>query len=363
VASASLTTLHNWVGYHIFGQEDLHPLYVVWHVTLRCNLACAFCDDGTGKKYPEVRYPELKTPEAVRLLELIRAASRSIYFTGGEPFVRKDFPLLLRCSQQLGFWPIFVNTNLSLRSPLEAAIRYIDVLVVSLGSTNASKYDLVLGSRPGQTARILKNLRRCARWQAEGGPRVVINCVISADRVEDARSVFNFCREQGLWFSPVPEIRKVYVDPRLLASREYERLVEEILTAKKEGATVYGTLRGLETLLRARPFQCYPTLAPQLYPNGDLFYPCKILRRMAGNILTEGSFEAAWRLGRARYSAMPPCDNRCHLTCYVNDNQWMEHPVEIAWENIRIGVPWRTRRGIGVQDSVVGQESALKILE
>ena len=338
VFGAALTVLRNLARYHLRGERDLSPLYVVWHVTLRCNLRCEFCDDAKGRKYPDVRYPELGTADGLRLINLIRAACRSIYFTGGEPFVRSDFPELLRYSRQLGFWPIGVNTNLSLWEPLQAALRNhdIDVLVASLGSTDESKYDVLLGGRCGQTARILENLSRSARWQAEGGPRVVVNCLISAGRVQDARSVLAFCHEKRLWFSPIPEIHSVYVDPALLASPEYQHLVDDILEAKKRGDRIYGSLRGLETLLRARVFRCYPTQAPQLYPNGDLFYPCKPLWQITANVLEQGSFKRAWSTGRERFSPMPSCDNRCHLACYVNDTQWMEHPVEIAHDNCRL---------------------------
>lgn len=272
---AARTMLHNLTRYCLRGQRGLSPLYVVWHVTLRCNLRCEFCDDAKGRKYPNVRCPELGTADALRLISLIRAACRSIYFTGGEPFVRSDFPELLRHSRQLGFWPIGVNTNLSLWEPVQAALRNhdIDVLVASLGSTDESKYDVLIGGRRGQTAqtaRILENLSCCAQWQAAGGRQLW-------STVQDARSVLAFCREKRLWFSPIPEIHSVYVDPALLASPEYQQLVDDILGAKKRGGRIYGSLRGPETLLPARVFRCYPTQAPQVYPNGDLFYPCKPL--------------------------------------------------------------------------------------
>ncbi len=216
------------------------------------------------------------------------------------------------------------------------AIRDIDVLVVSLGSADESRYDQVLQSVPGRTRIILKNLELCARLQAHGGPHIVVNCVICADRVEDARSVWALCQEQGLWFSPVPENRGLYVDERLLSSPEYDRLVAEILTAKENGKRIYGSRRELEMLLRARSFQCYPTLTPRIYPNGDLFYPCHPLRHQVANILETESFKEAWRIGRQRYSPMPRCDNRCHLPCYVCNNQWMEHPLAMVWENIQV---------------------------
>jgi hypothetical protein len=123
------------------------------------------------------------------------------------------------------------------------------------------------------------------------------------------------------------------VDPALLASPENQRLVDDILEAKKRGDRIYGSLRGLETLLRARVFRCYPTQAPQVYPNGDLFYPCKPLWQIAANVLEQGSFKRAWSTCRERFSPTPSCDKRCHLACYVNDTQWVEHPVDIARDN------------------------------
>ena len=103
IISGAMTMAGNFVRYHLLRKKALRPLYVVWHPTLRCNLSCAFCDDGNGEKYPDVFQRELNTREALNLLELLRSASRSIYFTGGEPFVRKDFPRLLTYAKELGF--------------------------------------------------------------------------------------------------------------------------------------------------------------------------------------------------------------------------------------------------------------------
>jgi MoaA/NifB/PqqE/SkfB family radical SAM enzyme len=335
VARAAWTVLRNLAVYRFADHEELLPLYLVWHVTLRCNLACAFCDDGNGRRYPTQRYPELKTSEALRLLELLRDASTSIFFTGGEPFMRKDFPTLLRRARALRFWPIMVTTNGSLRAPLEQAIEDIDLLVISLGAADAERYDRVIG-RPGQTAGILRTLVHCAKLQNAGKLRVIVNCVISADRYSDAREVLAFCLEHGLWFSPAPEVRGLYVDPRLLADPEYERLVADTLAAKGAGAPIYGSVRQLELLLRGRPFRCYPTLTPRVYPNGDLSHPCHPLGQHTANVLGEGSYGQAWRLG-ARHSTNPVvCGDRCHLPCYVSNAQWMEHPMETVIENARV---------------------------
>ncbi len=336
-AHAALAVLRNSPVYPFAGSDVLRPLYVVWHVTLRCNLACTFCDDGTGAGYPERSCAELSTSDSLALLELIRETSSSIYFTGGEPFVRKDFPLLVKRSRELGFWPVFVNTNGSLREPLEPLLEEIDVLVVSLGSTDGARHDIVLGGRPGQTAQTMENLKRCAAAaRARGRLRVVVNCVLCAGRVADARSVLSFCQEQGLWFSPAPALRGDRVDPQLLKDPEYDRLVTELLEARRAGAAIYGSPRQLEVQLRARPFHCYPALTPRVYPNGDLFRPCQPLHRSVVNVLEQGSFQRAWRLHGRRDSQMASCGNRCHLPCYVSNSQWKEHPMEMVVENARV---------------------------
>jgi MoaA/NifB/PqqE/SkfB family radical SAM enzyme len=344
---AAWTVLRNLTARRLSDHEELCPLCVVWHVTLRCNLACAFCDDGTGREYPGQRYPELGTPQAFRLLELLREASASVCFTGGEPFVRGDFPELVHRARALRFWPILVNTNGSLRGPIEQSIGDIDVLVVSLGATDPARYDAVIG-RPGKTESILKTLAHCTRLQAAGKLRVVVNCVVCADRIPDARAVLAFCLDHGLWFSPAPEVRGLHLDLRLFADPEYESLVADTLAAKRVGAPVYGSLRQLDILLQGRAFRCYPALTPRIYPNGDLFHPCHPLGRHAANVLNEGSFRGAWRLGARQPPSPIICGDRCHLPCYVNNTQWIEHPLEMVLENARVigrSMPFGVSRG------------------
>lgn len=96
-----------------------------------------------------------------------------------------------------------------------------------------------------------------------------------------------------------------------------------VATAKNCFGKIYGSSHGLETLLRTRRFQCSLILVSGVYPNGDLFYACHPLRQKAANILEKGWFRKAWRAGSKLFLRMPPCDNRCHLLCYVNNrNGW-----------------------------------------
>jgi len=40
---------------------------------------------------------------------------------------------------------------------------------------------------------------------------------------------------------------------------------------------------------------------PRVYPNGDVFYPCEPLRKVAGNLLRDGSLKKIFARGKRIY--------------------------------------------------------------
>jgi MoaA/NifB/PqqE/SkfB family radical SAM enzyme len=64
---------------------------------------------------------------------------------------------------------------------------------------------------------------------------------------------------------------------------------------------------------------------PRVYPNGDVFYPCEPLRKVAGNLLRDGSLKKIFSRGKKIYGDIPPCQGVCYLFgnvlshYYVND--------------------------------------------
>lgn len=67
------------------------PEQVVWEITFACNMRCIHC--GTSAGVP--RSDELTTDEALALIdELTALGSKGITLSGGEPLLRKDWPLL-----------------------------------------------------------------------------------------------------------------------------------------------------------------------------------------------------------------------------------------------------------------------------
>jgi radical SAM protein with 4Fe4S-binding SPASM domain len=83
---------------------DGFPLIIGWELTLRCNLRCRHCGSAAGQP----REKELTTEEALAICEqLPDLLVQEVDFTGGEPFLRPDLPIIANKLKTLG-----INTNI-----------------------------------------------------------------------------------------------------------------------------------------------------------------------------------------------------------------------------------------------------------
>jgi radical SAM protein with 4Fe4S-binding SPASM domain len=83
------------------------PLIIGWELTLTCNLRCAHCGSSAGRP----RCNELTTAEALALCEELPALLvQEVDFTGGEPLLRPDWPVIAGRLIELGI-PTNVLTN------------------------------------------------------------------------------------------------------------------------------------------------------------------------------------------------------------------------------------------------------------
>lgn len=79
------------------------PQMVLIEPTLRCPMACTFCDLPTDRTYPKRH--ELPISRWMQILEELREFSpliRSVYISGGEPFLRRDLIDLIEHAHKIG---------------------------------------------------------------------------------------------------------------------------------------------------------------------------------------------------------------------------------------------------------------------
>jgi radical SAM protein with 4Fe4S-binding SPASM domain len=74
------------------GLPEPQPRYVVWEVTLACNLKCTHCGSRAGAP----RAKELTTQECVALIgDLAQAGTKEVVLIGGEAYLRPDWLTLI----------------------------------------------------------------------------------------------------------------------------------------------------------------------------------------------------------------------------------------------------------------------------
>ena len=122
--SAQRESLHVTAAGDPRGYIDPHALREVWfHTGTACNLACPFCLEGS--KPGDGRLGRITLEEAKPFIdEAVALGVEQLSFTGGEPFIVKDFVDILRYASQ--FKPCLVLTNGT--APVLKRLRHIAAL-------------------------------------------------------------------------------------------------------------------------------------------------------------------------------------------------------------------------------------------
>ena len=160
-----------------------------------CNLACPWC---WGPEH-HARVERMSTADWSALLERLRCVgSRSVVFTGGEPTLRSDLPVLLARAKALGF-RVTLSTNGTLRNALLPVLRWVDDLGLPLdGSTNARNALMRISHHPGvrHFDLVLDTLRQV---QADHPAiALTLRTVITAHNVNDVAAIGDTLRSAGI---------------------------------------------------------------------------------------------------------------------------------------------------------------------
>jgi radical SAM protein with 4Fe4S-binding SPASM domain len=112
-------------------QLDCIPVYVVWELTLACNLKCIHCGSRAGHR----RARELTTDECIDVIrQLAELGTREISIIGGEAFIRRDWLTIIRairdhgidCTMQSGGYKL---SSSMLRSAVDAGLLGLGVSI------------------------------------------------------------------------------------------------------------------------------------------------------------------------------------------------------------------------------------------
>ncbi len=320
---------------NLYRREVLHtnvvaPYAAVLYVTHKCNLACTYCT----QKEPDVFSQELSTDKTIELLRIIRRETDSILFTGGEPLLRNDIEDLARAARQdIKFRSVLLVTNGTLLHRRQRLFDSLNGLIVSLDALTVDVSRPM--SKPAVLPKVLENLQLAkSRFPRPGD--ITISSVIEEWNIGEIERILDFCGEQGFVFSTQTALTEKMPNLRLRLNPRYLALVEKIIERRRSAAQpINGTPKLLRTLLEFGDFQCFPTMFPRVYPNGDVFYPCEPLKKIAGNLLRERSFQKIFARGRKLYGDIPDCKGICYLFGNVISSHYVKDFWGLAGDTIR----------------------------
>lgn len=124
-------------------ETPIHPLFVHFECTYRCNMKCSFCNVWKKNIFQkEASTYELK----YRLYECWDLGCSVVSFTGGEPLLRQDLGKLMEFSnKQLGLFTGLVTNGLFLDKKIKEIEKYIDFLGVSFDVNDRQTFNKTRG--------------------------------------------------------------------------------------------------------------------------------------------------------------------------------------------------------------------------
>lgn len=171
--------------------EDKKPV-VVWNMTRACNLKCVHCyahaTEHGGKD-------ELSTEEGMALLDdLARFGSPVVLFSGGEPLLRKDLPLLADHAVQKGMRAVIsTNGTLITREKAEELKRVgLSYIGISLDGTEAVN-DRFRGKRGA-----FQDAMRGIRNARDAGIKVGLRFTINRMNAQEVGPLFDLLEEMEI---------------------------------------------------------------------------------------------------------------------------------------------------------------------
>ena len=113
-------------------------VYVVWEITLRCDLACGHCGSRAGKP----RADELTTAEALDLVrQIAEMGAHEVTLIGGEAYLRDDWVVIARAIRDAGMACTITTGGRGMtperaKAAFDAGVQSVSVSIDGIGPTH-----------------------------------------------------------------------------------------------------------------------------------------------------------------------------------------------------------------------------------
>jgi radical SAM protein with 4Fe4S-binding SPASM domain len=153
-------------------QGDLHPAYVVWELTLRCDQACRHCGSRAGPARPE----ELTAAEALDVVaQLAAARTREVVLIGGEAYLHAGFLDIVRALKAAGIRPTLTTGGRAFTPALAADCAAAGLFSVSVSVDGLQATHDAVRALPGSFDAALSALKNARAAGLRTGANTTVN--------------------------------------------------------------------------------------------------------------------------------------------------------------------------------------------
>ncbi|HPV66245.1 MAG TPA: radical SAM protein [archaeon] len=175
---------------------------VSFEITGKCNLHCFYCCRGYLNKKEKID-TEISTTEIIKIIRDARKKKcTSFLFTGGEPFVKKDFNLILQeCSGC--FVEVYSNgTLIAKKKNIELINKYITKLTVTIDGLESHDFYRTNSN----SIKILKNIKKIKK---NCDVLIKINTLLNKKSIDDLLCLYKKLKDVGVdeWHIDFPQLR------------------------------------------------------------------------------------------------------------------------------------------------------------
>lgn len=176
------------------------PLYVQYYITARCNFRCKQCNII----YAQGDCPEMNIHQIRKAAENLAAIGVSIVLLiGGEPFVRKDLPEIIKAFNDHDIHVRMQTNGYASKKKLQACVEAGGCdISISLDSLTPDTQDTINGI-PNSWLRAIKTVANVNEVFPDYG-KGFFGTVIMENNLDDIMPVIKFATHIGWWVSLVP---------------------------------------------------------------------------------------------------------------------------------------------------------------
>jgi MoaA/NifB/PqqE/SkfB family radical SAM enzyme len=301
------------------------PFYVQYYILSRCNLVCRQCNIVEGNS--DLQDASLDTVEKIAD-NLVKIGAGVVLLTGGEPFLRKDLPQMVKIFTERGLNPRlqtagYTTTRQQLESVREAGARDINI---SLDSLLPEKQDFINGSMPNSWKRAIETIVNANDIFDDKDRICAFGTVLSRLNFMEIPAIIELATFMGWYESLVPvhitssdnpmNFRGIDAGMKFLPEDAPKLLTlrSEIESMKKAGYNVFDSEKYIDSMFyfiehgkpnwRKNDVCDSPSMYFAILPNGDFAVCCD--HRYQGKVsVADSDFPRIYKSEAFRESVMP----------------------------------------------------------